>query len=179
MPTTQAWRTLTEAEFTAAPEAKLRGPLGLIVASASVLLMIAGLALCFMLLAAGFVGTSWTRLVSDLIAIPAEPRMIASRISNWQQLAMFTWAAVFIAMTMMRAPSTPKVASVLMLCWLIFVVSGNVLLRHLTMPNGLDMFTVMQMTPYWLFNIIVVSAFWGYMQDGRAPNIYFKRRVRA
>jgi hypothetical protein len=40
------------------------------------------------------------------------------------------------------------------------------------------MFALLQMTPYVLFNVIITAAFWGYMQDGRWPNIYYRRRVR-
>lgn len=179
MPTTQAWRALTDAEFTAAPEAGLGGPLGLIFAAAAALVIVAGLALSFALFALiGFAGMPLSALLKDLIAIPADPRLLASRIVNLQQFAMVVWATVFVVMTLMRAPATPKVASVLMIVWVILAMTGNAMLRHVGSASGLDVFTILQMTPYILFNVIITAAFWGYMQDGRAPNIYFKRRVR-
>lgn len=180
MSTTPAWRALSDAEFAAAPEASLGGPLGLIFAAAVALVIIAGLALFFILTALiGFGGMPWSTLLKDLIAIPADPRLFASRIVNLQQAAMVVWAAVFVVMTLMRAPSTPKVASVLMVIWVILAMTGNAMLRHVGLTNGLDMFTILQMTPYILFNVIITAAFWGYMQDGRWPNIYYVRRVRA
>lgn len=183
MPTTPAWRTLSGAEFAAAPEAKLNGVLALIMAASVALIIFVGLALAFVTFAlVGFGGMPWSELFRaaiDAVTIPTEPRALGTRVVTWQQVAMVIWALVFIAMTMMRSAATPKVASVLMVLWVIMAMGGNALVRHVNLPNGLDTFTLLSMMPYILFNIIVTAAFWGYMQDGRQPNIYYRKRVRA
>src|SRR5262245_23253510 len=95
--TTNNWRALSDAEFTAAPEAKLNGMLALMMAASVALIIFIGLAIAFTSFAVvGFGGMPWSEFFRQGLAnytIPSEARALGGRIVIWQQTAMVIWAA--------------------------------------------------------------------------------------
>jgi hypothetical protein len=106
---------------------------------------------------------------------------LSSKIAGFQMIpqAMFTvWAFAFAVMTMGRRPSTPKVASVLMVIWASTSIGAQIGTRYLIAQSNFDAISQASLLPYILIEIILVAAFCGYMADGRRPNIYYLGRVR-
>jgi hypothetical protein len=106
---------------------------------------------------------------------------LSSQIAGIQMVpqAMFAiWAFAFAVMTMGRRPSTPKVASVLMVIWAATSIGAQIGTRYLIAQNNVDLISQASLLPYILIEIILVAAFCGYMADGRRPNIYYRERVR-
>jgi hypothetical protein len=79
------------------------------------------------------------------------------------------WAAGFLVLTAMRAPSTPKVAAAGLVAWLayrIVVVVSTGALAH--WPLVIDM----------LGEVVMTAGFCGYMVFGEQPSAYYRGRAR-
>jgi hypothetical protein len=75
------------------------------------------------------------------------------------------WSLLFLAMTVMRAPGTPLIASLGLFLWVAYrfcvaVMSGG-------WPLVVDL----------LGEAILVAGFCGYMATGSRPNAYYRRRL--
>jgi hypothetical protein len=154
------WRALSAAELAASPEASLGGALGVMFWTA-----VAMVTAVVMMSRMMFSGSSMASVVTGISMIP--------------QAMFFVWACVFAAMTMGRRPSTPKVASVTMVIWAATSIGAQIATRYVIAQNTFVLGSQATLLPYILLEIVLVAAFWGYMNEGRHPNIYFLQRVRA
>ena len=91
---------------------------------------------------------------------------------------MFIWGIAVAAMTWLRSRATPDVAGVLVASWQMITIAATLLRRSIVATDGLDMFDYVAMAPSMLFNVMMAAAFWGYMREGRRPNLFYRRRVR-
>jgi hypothetical protein len=170
------WRALSTAELAVSPEAKLSGVLAVIFWSAVAMVGTVTLVI------------AWLIAFGDFFSVTMMSRMLfsgsslSSKIAGFQMIpqAMFTvWAFAFAVMTMGRRPSTPKVASVLMVIWASTSIGAQIGTRYLIAQSNFDAISQASLLPYILIEISLVAAFCGYMADGRRPNIYYLRRVRS
>lgn len=107
---------------------------------------------------------------------------LSSRIAGIQMIpqAMFAvWAFTFVVMTMGRRPSTPAVASVLMVMWAATSIGAQIGTRYLIAQSNFHPLSQASLLPYIFLEIVLGAAFCGYMADGRRPNMFYRRRVRA
>lgn len=169
------WRALSAAELAASPETKFGGVLAVIFWSAVAMVGTVTLVI------------AWLIAFGDFFSVTMMSRMLfsgsslSSKIAGIQMIpqATFTvWAFAFAVMTMGRRPSTPKVASVLMVIWAATSIGAQIGTRYLIAQSNFDLINQASLLPYVLIEIILVAAFCGYMADGRRPNIYYRRRVR-
>lgn len=155
------WRALSAAELAANPEARLGGALGVIFWGA--VAMVAAVVLLIAWLIA--IGDFFSVAISGIWMIP--------------QAMFFSWACAFAVMTMGRRPSTPKVASVLMVTWALTSIGAQIVTRYVISQESFVLDSQASLLPYIILDIVLVTAFCGYMHEGRRPNIYFLKRVRA
>jgi hypothetical protein len=94
------------------------------------------------------------------------------------QLALFVWGITTAIMGFSRSASTPRVSSVLVAIWAALAVVSQVAIRILIAQGGGDLVSQISLLPYIIFDVVVVAAYWGYMHDSRAANVYFHQRVR-
>ena len=140
------WRDMTEHELATLPEARLGGALLWMVATATVLCIVA------------IVGTMFAYQQLDEIGI----RYMAA-------VGFITvWSIIFVAMTLLRAATTPVVASVGFLAWIAYRFAA-VLLSHAGWPLAVDL----------LGEAVLAAGFCGYMVGGVRPNAYYRRRLPA
>jgi hypothetical protein len=169
------WRTLTEAELAALPEAKLGGALAVIFWCAVALVMGLVLVIAWLIVFGDFF--SFT-MMSQSIFSGSGMASIISCIALIPQAMLFVWAFVFAVMTSGRRPSTPKVAGVMMAIWALLSIGAQIATRYVIAQNSFIFGSQATLLPYILLEIVLVAAFWGYMSEGRRPNIYFRKRVR-
>jgi hypothetical protein len=174
-PQSDQWRTLTEAELAALPEAKLGGALAVIFWCAVALVMALVLAVAWLIAFGDFF--SFT-MMSQSIFSGSSMASIISRIALVPQAMLFVWAFVFAMMTSGRRSSTPKVAAVMIAIWALLSIGAQIATRYVIAQNSFILGSQATLLPYILLEIVLVAAFWGYMSEGRRPNIYFRRRVR-
>jgi hypothetical protein len=167
---------MSEAEFAASAEARLGGALGVIfwaaVAMVALLVLVVAWLIAFgdvfstaMMSRMMFSGSSMTSVVTGIAMIP--------------QAAFFAWACVFAIMTMGRRPSTPKVAATMMVLWAVTSIGAQIATRYVISQFSFVIGNQATLLPYVLIEIVLVAAFCGYMSEGRRPNVYFRKRVRA
>jgi hypothetical protein len=170
------WRALSAAELAANPEARLGGALGVIFWGA--VAMVAAVVLLI----------AWLIAIGDFFSVAMASRMMFSASSTasvisgiWMipQAMFFSWACAFAVMTMGRRPSTPKVASVLMVTWALTSIGAQIVTRYVISQESFVLDSQASLLPYIILDIVLVTAFCGYMHEGRRPNIYFLKRVRA
>jgi len=99
------------------------------------------------------------------------------RLQAFQQALFAVWAFVFVVMTLMRRPSTPTVASVLMVIWALSLIGAEVTTQYLNVTRGFDPTGPLWALPLILLVVAVAWAFCRYMSVGRRPNVYFRKRV--
>jgi hypothetical protein len=170
------WRALSAAELAASPEAKLSGPLGVIFWGAVAMVAVVVLLVAWMIAFGDFFTVT---MVSRMFFSGSSMASAVAGIAMIPQATFFVWACVFAVMTMGRRPSTPKVASVLMVIWALTSISAQVATRYVIAQNSFVLGSQASLLPYILLEVVLVAAFWGYMSEGRRPNIYFLKRVRA
>ena len=107
------------------------------------------------------------------------PTMTIARLQAIQQALFAVWTLVFVIMTLARRPSTPSVASALMVMWAVSWITAAIATHYLSATSGFDLISQAALLPQILIEIVLVSAFCGYMSDGRRPNAFFRQRVRA
>src|SRR5258708_2704222 len=110
------WRTMTEAEFIAAPEARLRGALlcMVIVAVVAAVVPTVGVALAILVLSTGGVHANPGNIFSWLDG--------PFRIGTTYMIPVvyfMAWCLVFVVMTLTRLKSTPMVASAGIVLWVV------------------------------------------------------------
>lgn len=171
---TLQWRTLGDAELAATPESKLGGPLAVIFWCAAILL--AGLVLVVAWLIA--FGSFYTLTMMSQSIFGSSITATVSRLSLGPQVMMMLWAIVFVAMTMARSPSTPTTASIMIAIWAASAIGAQIAIRMVIAQGAFDLGSQATLLPYILFDITLAAAFWGYMSEGRRPNVYFRKRVR-
>ena len=170
-----AWRTLSGDELAASPDARLGGALAVMFWAAIAMIVTVVLALVVMVTLGDFFS------VAMLSQMMFSGSTLASRIARIQMIpkAMFAaWAFTFVIMTLARRPSTPRVASVLMVIWSVSSIGAAVATRYLAATGNFDILNMASLLPYVFLQVAIVSALWGYMNDGRRPNVYFRKRVR-
>lgn len=174
-PATPQWRTLSDAELAAMPEAKLGGALAIVFWCAAIQTA------CLVLTIAGLIafGSFYTITMMSQSVFGSSISATVTRLSLGPQILMMLWAIVFAAMTMARSPSTPKVASILIAIWALAAIAAQIAIRAVIAQGTFDPGSQATLVPYILFDIILASAFWGYMHEGRRPNAYFLKRVRS
>jgi hypothetical protein len=175
----EQWRAMSPDELHTTRETSLSGPLRIIllcaaaIASAPVVSLLAMAALtgadAFLFLAA---------FVTRALFSPDLSNQIAS-LSLIPQIALFVWAAVTALMGFSRNASTPHVSSILLIIWAAMAMLSQIAIRYAIVRSGADFVSQLSLLPYLIFDIAVAAAYWGYMHDSRAANIYFRRRVRA
>ena len=176
-PTPTRWRPLSEAEFAASPEAKLGGALGTIFGCAAALVAALVLVAAWLIAFGGFF--AFTMMSQSIFAGSSITSSIA-RISLVPQAMLFVWAFVFATMTLARKPSTPKVASVMIAIWAALSIGAQIATRYVNHAETVfNLGSQATLLPYMLLEIALVAAFWGYMSEGRRPNIYFRQRASA
>jgi len=141
-----AWRDMTEQEAATRPEARLGGALLWVVLAAVVVCLVA--------------------IVGALLAFD-QLRSIGIRYMIAVGFAG-TWSAVFVAMTLLRLPATPVVASAGFVAWIAwrFAVA---LWSGAGWPLAVDLWA----------EAVLAAGFCGYMADGVRPNAYYRRRLPA
>lgn len=172
------WRTLAPDELRAMPEARLSGPLGLIVWSAAALAL---LPVVFVLGAVALTGPNALGFIGGTFLRPLFGGNISDVIAALGFIpvtALFVWGAVTALMGFSRSPSTPQVSSILLIVWAAVSILTQVAIRYALMNMGSDMLNHLNLLPYIVFDIAIAAAYWGYMHDSRAANVYFQRRVR-
>jgi hypothetical protein len=152
------WRMLTAEEFAASPYARLGG------------------ALAAILTLGGFLPISMFLEMMFSASVPG-PTLTIARVQAIQQALFGVWAFVFVAMTLMRRPSTPIVASVLMVIWAASWIAAEIATQYLSATGGFDLIGQLPLLGQILIQVIVAAAFCGYMSEGRRPNAYFRKRV--
>jgi hypothetical protein len=58
-------------------------------------------------------------------------------------------------------------------------LGAQITTRYVIAQNSFVLGSQATLLPYILLEIVLVAAFWGYMREGRRPNIYFLKRVQA
>ena len=170
------WRALSAAELAASPEAKLGGPLGVIFWGAVAMVAVVILLVAWMIAFGDFFSVT---MVSRMFFSGSSMASTVAGVAMIPQATFFVWACVFAVMTISRRPSTPKVASVLIVIWALTSISAQVATRYVIAQNSFVLGSQASLLPYILLEVVLVAAFWGYMSEGRRPNIYFLKRVRA
>lgn len=170
------WRALSAAELAASPEASLGGALGVMFWTAVAMVTAVVLVLTSLIAFGDFFSTA---MMSRMMFSGSSMASVVTGISMIPQAMFFVWACVFAAMTMGRRPSTPKVASVTMVIWAATSIGAQIATRYVIAQNTFVLGSQATLLPYILLEIVLVAAFWGYMNEGRHPNIYFLQRVRA
>ena len=66
-----------------------------------------------------------------------------------------------------------------MVIWALTSIGAQIGTRFVIAQNSFVLGSQASLLPYILLEIVLVAAFWGYMSEGRRPNIYFLKRVRA
>jgi hypothetical protein len=175
-PQSVQWRALSADELAASPDAKLGGALAVMFWSAVAMVATAVLVMAGLIVFGDFFSvTMMSRMLFSAYSL-------SSRIAGIQMIpqAMFAvFAFTFVVMTMGRRPSTPAVASVLMVMWAATSIGAQIGTRYLIAQSNFDPMSQLSLLPYVLLEIVMVAAFCGYMTDGRRPNVYYRRRVRA
>jgi hypothetical protein len=170
------WRALSAAELAASPETRLGGPLGAIFWGAVAMVAAVVLLIAWLIAFGDFFSAT---MVSRMFFSGSSMASTIAGIAMIPQAVFFVWACVFAIMTIGRRAATPKVASVLMVIWALTSVGAQIATRFVIAQNSFVLGSQASLLPYILLEIILVGAFWGYMGEGRRPNIYFLKRVRA
>jgi hypothetical protein len=175
-PQASKWRTLSADEFAASADAKLRGALAVIFWSATAMVVTLLLMLAAVIAFGGFLPITmfWQMMFADASSVPS---LVIARFQAVQQALFALWAVVFVVMTLMRRPSTPTAASVLMVIWAVSWIAAEIATHYLS-ANSFDLVSPVALLLPVIIEIVLVSAFCGYMSDGRRPNAYFRKRVR-
>ena len=141
-----AWRDMTEQELASRPEARLGGPLLWVVLAAAVVSLVA--------IGGGL-------LAFDQLRVIGVRYMIAVGFAG-------VWSAIFVAMTLLRLPATPVLASAGFVAWIAwrFAVA---LWSGAGWPLAVDLWA----------EAVLAAGFCGYMADGVRPNAYYRRRLPA
>jgi hypothetical protein len=176
-PSPSKWRTLSADEFAASPDAKLRGVLAVIFWAAAALVAAVLLTLVTIIALGGLLPITMFVEVMFSAQAPGSALTIA-RLHAIQQALFVVWAFVFVVMTLARRPSTPSVASVLMVVWALSLIGAEVATQYLNVTRGFDPTGPLWALPLILLVIVLASAFCRYMSVGRRPNVYFRKRVR-
>jgi len=164
------WRVLGAAELAASAETKLGGLLAVVVMVGVVVLVMAWLV--------AFGDFFSSAMISRMLFSGSSLSSKIAGISIIPQTMFAIWAIAFVIMTMGRRPSTPKVASTLMVIWAATSIGTQIATRFLIAQNNFDVVSQASLVPSILIEIILVAAFCGYMNDGRRPNVYYLKRVR-
>ena len=170
------WRALGEAELAASPEVKLGGALAIMFWCAVALVAVLVLVMAWLI---AFGSLLTVAMMSNSIFAGSSMTAIVTRISLVPQVMLFVWGFTFAVMTMARKPSTPKVASTMIVIWAALSISAQIATRYVIAQNSFIFSSQATLLPYIVFEIALAAAFWGYMSDGRRPNVYFRKRVRA
>jgi hypothetical protein len=170
------WRVLSASELAASPEAKLGGALGVIFWGAVAMVALVVLVIAWLIAFGDFFSTT---MMSRMMFSGSSMASVVAGISMIPQAMFFIWAFVFAVMTMGRRPSTPRVASLLMVMWALTSIGAQIATRFVIAQHRFDLVSLATLLPYVILEIVTVAAFWGYMHDARRPNIYFLKRVRA
>jgi hypothetical protein len=172
------WRSLSADELAASPDARLGGALAVIFWGAAAMVVTLLLILVAILALGGFLPIAMFSEIMFSASVPG-PTMTIARLQAIQQALFALWAFVFVAMTLMRRPSTPIVASVLMVIWAASWIAAEIATQYLSATSGFDLISQAALLPQVLIEVVLVAAFCGYMSDGRRPNMYFRKRVHA
>ena len=178
-PSEPGWRPLTAAEATALRENWLGGPLAVMCWAAVVIIALPFVAVVQLVVSAGpdalkpglgaILSIGGTGLAGTVL-----------RLSMGPLAAIWIWAIVFVAMTAGRAPAAPRVASVLFVLVVVLKAATQISIRVVVARGaGIGFGEAFQMLPYLCMDLVVAAALWGYLHDGRRPNVYYRRRVRA
>jgi len=68
---------------------------------------------------------------------------------------------------------------VLMVMWAATSIAAQIGTRYLIAQSNFDPMSQLSLLPYVFLEVVLVAAFCGYMADGRRPNVYYLKRVRA
>jgi len=137
---------MTEQERVTRPEARLGGALLWVVLAAGVVCLLA---------------IGGTLLAFDQLRLIGVRYMIAVGFAG-------IWSAVFVAMTLLRLPATPVVASAGFLTWIAYRFAVA-LWSQAGWPLAVDLWA----------EAVLATGFCGYMADGVRPNAYYRRRLPA
>jgi hypothetical protein len=173
-----AWRDLSAADHAALPESRLGGALALIFIAACGIVAVPVAGLVTLVVAAGPDGVFWT-LGAFLTAEGLGPTGSVMRLTLVPQAALFLWAVVFIVVTAARLPAGPRIAALVFAFWATLSAGSQVAIQLAISPEGIAPSRIPLMLPFMLLDLVLAAAFWGYMHDGRRPNIYYRRRVPA
>jgi len=174
MPTRpRAWRTLTDDELAAAPEARLGGAIAVLLGLAVVIVLPVIFGLIRGLPSLSAVATILREGLGG-------GRVAAYSVSGLVQFTfLILWAAAFIAATLTRAAWGPLLASVLFaICMLLGPLSTMTLLAAFAPGSAEALASTLTLVPNLILHLAAAVGFWAYMRDGARPNIYFRRQVR-
>jgi hypothetical protein len=176
---TPQWRVLSDAELAATPDAKLGGPLAIIVGTAAAIAAIKGLMYAlYLMVVGGAHGGGGATILRMFAPLDGTRSAWIQNLNLAVPALMFIWGSVVTAMSLVRARATPSAASALIAAWLVVAMTVTVLKRMVTATDGLNLIDYLQMAPNILFNVMIAAAFCGYMLEGRRPNLFYRRRIR-
>jgi hypothetical protein len=171
------WRELAPDEVAAVPATRIGGAMLLLLSAALV-----GLTPLIVLAVWGARdpnGTLWVALMMGGQAFGGDRKSAYIASSMVQMLALLVWAATFAVVTLLRVRQGPIIASLLFTVAALAGPAGQsaVAIKFMGLADGLA--SLAAQLPHLMLNVVAAIAFWAYMHDGRRPNLYFRRRVRA
>jgi hypothetical protein len=176
--TATEWRGLTADELATKPDARLGGVLAVLFAAA----LFALLPLLFLIVSAvkDTQGTTWVALMMLRQAFGgSDMKSISMAASMVQMATLVVWASIFIAVTLARARFGPTVAAVAFAIAALVGPVGQCVMPVVVIGGTGGIIAAGSQLPHMVLNLVAAVAFWAYMQEGRRPNLYFRRRVRA
>jgi hypothetical protein len=172
-----AWRALTPEEFAAEPEARFGGPIAVIFFAA----LFALTPLLFLIVSAikEPSGTAWVLAMTIGRAFRYDISSAYMASSLAQIVMLLVWAAIFVAVTLLRARTGPALAiGAFTTCALIGPLIQSALIVVFS-PDWSGLMNVASHLPTTMVNLVAAVAFWAYMRDGRRPNLYYRRQAWA
>jgi hypothetical protein len=174
------WRDMTADEMASRADARLGGALLLMVVVCAVAFMVpaVGVLLAMLAIVAGGVHAN----PGDVFSWLDGPYRMG-RLYMIPVIFFMLWSLVFVVMTLARLRSTPAVASVGIVVWVVLRIAlGYVAQAPLvaaedgtTLPDAL-----VRIWPYaiaTLAELALAAGFCGYMATGSRPNAYYRRRL--
>lgn len=91
------------------------------------------------------------------------------------QVALFIWAASFVALTVARSALALSVAPLLMVLWMVVSIYCQFGIQVAVSAEGFTIDTLRILLPSILAQVAGVAAFWAYFKEGTTPRAFFTR----
>ena len=171
------WRAISAGEIAAEPDARFGGAIALMFFAATVALL--PIAILVVGLARDAQGTSWflSAMLRQAFA-GSDIKSITVAASILQTTAVMIWAAMFIVSTLVRTSWGLVSAALLFAIAALIGPAWQCVMALLVIGGTGGWFAAGTQLPQLALSAVAALAFWIYVQEGRRPNLYFRRRVR-